>query len=218
MPIIGQYDGILMGDDEYTYKVIERGAKAKLKVLSKYGTGLDKVDLDAAKKFGIEVRNVTGINHTTVAEHVFALLLSYAKNIPMILERTRQKQWLRPTGFDLKGKKLGIIGLGRIGKQVSRIADVFNMNVMAWDSNLDTKYCIENNIATTASLEKIFQNADIITIHLPLSHETKGLINKDLLTCAQEEIILINTARGGIINQKDLKERLLAYTKNYLLN
>ena len=111
LPIIDQYDGIICGDDEIT-QVIEKGATHKLKIISKYGSGLDKINLDAAKKWGIPVTNCPAVNQTTVAEHVFALLLTHVKNIIQENKFIQEGKWKRLIGNDLADKTLGVMGTG----------------------------------------------------------------------------------------------------------
>ena len=130
-PIIDKYDGIICGDDEITEEVIRKGKEGKLKVISKYGIGLDKIDLKAAEKFGIPVTNCVGVNHITVAEHVITLMLSFYKNIPWEFNFTKNGQWKRLIGHEIYGKTLGIIGLGQIGKEVAIRADAFGLKILA---------------------------------------------------------------------------------------
>ena len=202
LPIIDQYNAVLMGDDEYSRKVLEKGSK--LKVLSKYGTGLDRVDLEAAKEFGIKVCNVTDVNQYSVAEHVFALLLSFSKNIPEQTRNVKQGQWNRITGIELKGKKIGIIGLGRIGKTVAQLSSAFRMNVGAWDIQMDMKYCLQHDITIFDSLDHMLKMSEIISLHLPLTSQTRGIIDSNILKNVKKGFILINTARGALVNEADL--------------
>lgn len=120
LPIIHKYDGVICGDDEYTREVIKTGKEGKLKVLSKYGVGLDKIDLIAAKEYGVKVTNVPGVNHVSVAEHVLALLFSFQKNIHLQYNSVQNKSWRRLIGHEIEGSTIGIIGLGAVGKEVAK--------------------------------------------------------------------------------------------------
>ena len=139
--IITDFDCLLCGDDEITYKVIEKGSKeGKLKIISKYGIGLDKIDLDAAKKFNILITNCPGVNKTTVAEHVFALILSFVKNIVKEDNILKSGRWERLIGNDLSKKTLGVLGTGNIGKEVIKRALAFDMKVVAFDKFPDHNF------------------------------------------------------------------------------
>ena len=120
LPIIDQYDAVICGDDEYTEAVILRGAQGSLKYISKYGVGLDKIELEVAKKYNIPVTNCPGINYTSVAEHVLALLFTFEKNVHLQYNSTRQGSWKRWVGHEISGKTIGIIGLGAIGKELTK--------------------------------------------------------------------------------------------------
>lgn len=199
--IVGDYDGIVAGDDEYTSAVLERGKQGRLKAIAKYGNGLDSFDLGAANDLGILVQNCGGANGTTVAEHVFALLLSHLKNITNNSNDTRNGRWIRPINASLKGKKIGIIGAGSVGISVMEIAQSFGCEIFYYDLNEPDK---EINYAVRCNtLEDIFIVCDIVSLHLPLNTNTKQLINARLFNRAQN-LILINTARGGIVHEEDL--------------
>ncbi|MCC7051235.1 MAG: phosphoglycerate dehydrogenase [Bacteroidia bacterium] len=204
-PIIAKYDGVICGDDEYTSKVIEEGSKGKLKVLSKYGIGLDKINLDTAKQFNVKVTNCPGVNHTTVAEHVFALLLSYCKNIPQEINYTRSGQWKRITGTEIYGKSLGIFGLGKIGKEVAKRANAFGLTVMAYDKYWDTEFANTNAVTQIHTPEELCSKADIICLNMDLNAESKGIISEKIIKeNLKQNCIIINTARGELISLKGL--------------
>lgn len=208
LPVIEKYDGIIMGDDEYTKAVLKKGKESKLKILSKYGVGLDKVDLSAAKEFGIEVRNVLGVNQTTVAEHVFALLLSYAKNIPNQTSVTRAGKWTRKTGFEIRDKTFGVLGFGKIGKETAKLAKAFGMNVITYDISLDANSMSTIGVQAVGSVDELFKQSDILTLHMPLLESTENIVNAERLKFTKDDFVLINTSRGALVNQLDLKSHL----------
>ena len=144
LPIIHKYDGVICGDDEYTREVIKAGKEGKLKVLSKYGVGLDRIDLEAAKEFGIGVTNVPGINQVSVSEHVLALLFTFSKNIHLQYNSVQAGSWKRGIGSEIQGKTLGIIGLGAVGKELGKKAGALGMKVMAYDIFKDQEFSIKN--------------------------------------------------------------------------
>lgn len=221
LPIIHQYDGIICGDDEYNREVLLAGKKGKLKVISKYGIGLDKIDLDAAKEIGITVTNCSGVNHTTVAEHVFALLLSYCKHIPDEINFTRLGEWKRITGTEIWGKTLGIVGLGKIGKEVAIRAKAFGLQVHVYEINPDMEFISNQQIIRHDTLESLLPLCDILSLHVGLSKATKYLLNEKRLSILKPNCILINTARGELVELnaliKNLKNKhLQAYLTDVL--
>ncbi len=201
-----KYDGVICGDDEYTSEVLSELKKSGVSVLSKYGVGLDKVDLKSASELGIKVVNCLGINHETVSEHVFALLLNYAKNISYSLEETSQGRWSRKTGFDLKEKSLLVLGLGKIGKEVVRRAKAFNMNVFYYDPFVEGLDGVER----VTSLEDL-SKFRMISVHVPLNDSTRGLLNTNNLSTAKD-LVLINTSRAHVVC-KDALANLISTNK-----
>ena len=143
LKLVGDIDAFLCGDDEITCAVIQK-ALPRLKVISKYGIGLDKVDVKSATEFKIPVTFCPGVNHTTVSEHCFLLLLALTKNLMEQANASRAGQWKRMTGHEILGKSIGIIGLGRIGKEVAIRARAFGMNVIAHDIYWDEKFAAAN--------------------------------------------------------------------------
>ena len=199
IPLLKDCDGYLAGLDLVTEKVLRECRQ--LKVISRYGTGYDRIDMEAAKKYGITVTNTPGVNAEAVGELTFGLLLSVARKIPYLDFTTRDGQWVRSTGVELKGKTMGIIGLGAIGKIVARCAKGFDMKVMAYDPYLNESYCQEQEIVP-ADLNKIFEQSDVITLHLPLNKETTHLIGCEAIEKMKEGVILINASRGGILDEE----------------
>ena len=130
---VADFDALICGDDELDREVLERGVQGNLKFISKYGVGLDKIDLAATKEFGIPVTNCPGVNQIAVAEHVLAMLFSYFKNIHLVHNITSQGGWKRPLGSDLYGKKIGIIGLGAIGKELAKRTPILGMETFFYD-------------------------------------------------------------------------------------
>jgi D-3-phosphoglycerate dehydrogenase / 2-oxoglutarate reductase len=208
LPIIGKYDAVICGDDEYTRNVIKIGSEGNLKAISKYGVGLDKIDLEAAEEFSIPVTNCPGVNHVTVAEHVLALILTYYKNIHLEYNITKAGGWFRHIGRELNGKKLGILGLGKIGKQLAIVGSGIGMKVMAYDLFLDHDYCESNGIAVAESVEELVNDIDILSLHLPLTNESVGMINSRVLNNAQKKITIVNTSRALIVDQPSLFKAL----------
>jgi len=204
LPIIDKYDGVICGDDEYSRKVIEKGKNGKLKVISKYGIGLDKIDLDATKEFEISVFNTPGVNHITVAEHALALILTYLKNIHLEYNYTREGKWKRLIGHELYGKKVGVLGLGRIGKELVKRLSVFGVELFAYDIAYDDEFINENSIEKANSIEDLTLKVDILSIHMPLTELTKHSINKNVISKIKNPLIIVNTSRALIVEPKSL--------------
>ncbi len=199
IPLLKDCDGYLAGLDYVTERVI-RESKNSLKVISRYGAGVDRVDLAAAKEYGITVTNTPGVNAVAVAELAIGLALSVARKISFLDKKTREGEWVRQTGVELGGKVMGIMGLGAIGKNVARMSQGFGMKVMAYDPYIDETYAKDNNIQV-ASFDEIINMADVISLHLPLTNDTKHLINRNVMAQMKNTSILINTSRGGIIDE-----------------
>lgn len=183
-------------------------AKApQLKVVCKHGVGVDNIDLDATRARGIYVTNVPDANKHAVADFAFALMLNSARQITQAAEETRAGNWPRIFATDVYGKTLGIIGLGNIGKQVALRAKGFNMRVIAFDFYPDEKFAAEHGIEFV-SMDRLTKEGDFITLHTPLTDETRNLFNAARIKRMKKSAFLINVSRGGVINENDLFQAL----------
>jgi len=215
--LIDQYDGLICGDDEITRAVIEKGKAGKLKIISKYGTGLDKVDVKAAFELGIPVTNCPGVNQVAVAEHVFALLLSFVKNIVPESEHIRKQQWVRLIGTELSGKTMGILGMGNVGKEVAKRATAFGMKVIGFDLKMDENFASAFGIDYVSTADKVMRKSDIISLNMSLNEDTEGIINQKTLTLMKKGVIIVNTARAGLVRQDAIVEGIKSgIIKGYL--
>lgn len=215
LPIIDNYDGVICSDDEYTEAVIKKGAESRLKIISKYGVGLDQIDLDAAERYGVKVTNCPGVNQVSVAEHVLALMLSFYRNIHLEYNITKQGKWERYVGHELRGKTIGILGFGSVGKETAKIAKALGLNVKAFDKFMDYYFAEEHDIEVAETLEELLEGIDILSLHLPLTDETRGVITLDLLKSkAVKDLLIVNTARAELIEfdtiEKGLQKGILA--------
>ncbi|WP_426350360.1 phosphoglycerate dehydrogenase [Alloiococcus sp. CFN-8] len=206
IPLLKDCDGFIAGLDNISESVIN--SCNRLRVISRYGAGYDRVDIEAAKRKGIVVTNTPGVNAEAVGEHAFALILSLARRVPFLNNNTKSGQWVRSTGVELSGKTIGIVGLGAIGKVVARCSQSFNMKIIAYDPFINEKFCRENKI-DALPLEEVLSKADVISLHLPLNNDTRHLINKETLKLMKDNAILINTSRGGIIDEEAAYEALV---------
>lgn len=205
IPLIADCDGYIAGLDFITERVLQ--AAKRLKVVSRYGVGCDRVDIDAAKKLGIAVTNTPGVNSEAVAELTMALILDVARKTPYLDAQTKRGQWVRSTGSELLGKTIGIVGLGAIGKRVARCAKGFGMNVIAYDPFIQEDYCQANGI-DACDLPELLAGSDVISLHLPLNEETRHIINADAIASMRDGVILVNASRGALIDEDAAYEAL----------
>ena len=208
LPIIAEYDAVICGDDEYTRNVLEIGKKGKLRLISKYGVGLDKIDLDAAQNLNIPVFNTPGVNQITVAEHAISLMLTVLKNIHIEHNITQKGEWKRLIGNELYGKKVGILGLGKIGKELAKRLSVFGVEVFAFDLFFDDDFILKYNITKCKSVQDLGKTVDILSINIPLTPKTNGIINNQIFNNRDKALVIINTSRALIIEQNDLYNAL----------
>lgn len=204
------YDGLVVRSaSEVTRDVIEAGTR--LKVIARAGVGTDNIDLKAATEKGILVVNAPAGNSTSTAELAFAMIISLARHIPQAAKSMSDGKWEKKKfkGNELAYKTLGIIGLGRIGKELASRARAFKMNVLGFDPYLSDERMKSLGIAK-AALEDIFKNADFISVHTPLNDETKNLISNNEFAQMKSTTCIVNCARGGIVNETDLAEALHA--------
>ena len=174
-----------------------------LRLISIWGTGTDNVDLEAARRQGIRVTNTPGVSAVAVAEHTLALMMAVAKRTVQVDQQVRQGRWPRAMVTQLRGKTLGLIGTGAIGREVARLGAGIGMRVIAWT------FHPRGDIAEWVALEEVFRQSDVLSVHVRLSTETSGLIRREHLELMKPGAILINTARGGIVNEADLVQALL---------
>jgi phosphoglycerate dehydrogenase-like enzyme len=199
----------LAGSEPYTAAVIARAAAAGLKVIARAGVGYDAIDLHAATEHGVAVCYAPGTNQEAVAEHAFMLMLALVRKLREQDIEIRQGHWPRRTVGNLRGKTLGIIGLGRIGKAVAQRAVPFGLSVLATEILPDTAFAAAHNV-TFVPLEELLRRSDVVTLHVPKTPATKYLIRKETLALMKPTALLLNTSRGGVVHEKDLHDALVA--------
>jgi D-3-phosphoglycerate dehydrogenase len=199
--LVKDMDGIIVGIDPITKRVIYNASK--LKVISKYGVGVDNIDLESAKERNIVVTNTPNANSNAVAELTVGLIISVLRNIPLSDRRVREKKWDRFIGYELYGKTLGVIGTGSIGKRVIKLLRGFDLNILCYDKFPDYEWAEKENLKYV-NFDELLKRSDIITIHIPLTEETRHLISERELSLMKKTAVIINTSRGGIINERDL--------------
>jgi D-3-phosphoglycerate dehydrogenase len=206
--IIGDYDALLVrSQTKVTDRIMEAGKK--LKVIGRAGVGVDNIDLEAATKRGIVVINAPDGNTIATCELTFAMMMSTARQIPQAYKKTVSGEWDRKSfvGVELRGKVLGIIGMGRIGSEVAKRAKVFGMEVIGYDPFL-TQDRAEKMGVKLGSVNEIAKQADFITVHTPLTPETRHIIGKAQFAMMKKGVRIINCARGGIVDEVALVDAI----------
>jgi len=198
-PLVDDIDGVICGDDAWTESVIT-AARPRLRVISKYGIGVDKIDTGAAARLGVPVCYTPGVNHVTVAEHTFALLLGLVKNLIPEVDHTREGRWTRMTGHEIFGKSLGIVGLGRIGREVALRARAFGLSVGAFDPYWPDAFADEHGVTRYQSPAELFRSVDIVSLHTNLTAETRHIVDATAIASMREGCVIVNCARGELVD------------------
>ena len=196
---IGGIDAILCGDDRLTERVLSQAPR--LKVISKWGTGIDSIDKEAAAKLGIAVRNTPNAFSEPVADTVFSFMLCFARKTLELNEKMKQNIWIKEPSYALQECVLGVIGLGNIGKAVIKRAQAFGMRVLGNDIK-------EMPFDFMVSLEKLLQESDFVSLNCDLNPSSRHLINRERLALMKPTAYLINTSRGPVIDEEALAEAL----------
>jgi len=197
--------GVIIGVDPLNAGVMAEAPG--LRAVAKYGVGTDNIDLEYCEENGIKVSITTGANSEAVADHTFALILGLARKVIEIDGRCRERDWTKITTSDVAKKTLGLIGLGSIGKGVVSRAKGFSMDVLAYRRHWDEEYGREAGVEY-ATVDEICVRSDFISLHTPLTDETKNIIGKRELGLMKPGVFIINTARGGLIDEDALLEAL----------
>jgi D-3-phosphoglycerate dehydrogenase / 2-oxoglutarate reductase len=203
--IIGDYDAIVVRSaTKLTAELIERATK--LKVIGRAGVGVDNVDVEAATRRGIVVANAPESTVVSAAEHTIGLLVALARNIPQAHAALKQGRWERKAygGIELAGKTLGVLGFGRIGQQVARRAAGLGMRVVAYDPFVSAERFRELGVDRLEAPEDVYAAAAFITLHLPLTPETRGSVGTDAFAHMQDGVRLVNAARGELLDEDAL--------------
>ncbi|MGM0587761.1 MAG: phosphoglycerate dehydrogenase [Bacteroidota bacterium] len=202
LEFIEDIDGVIAGDDKFTARVFEQAPK--LKVLSKWGTGIDSFDADAAQKHGVTICNTPGAFNEPVADQVWGYILAFARQIPWIHQKMTAGAWEKLPGFSLQGKTLGVIGVGNTGQSVIRRAQGFEMEVLGHDiREIDADFCDEYEVSMV-SKEALLENADFISLNCDLNPSSHHLIQQAEFETMPKHAVLINCARGPLIKHRDL--------------
>lgn len=205
---LASYDSIIVRSaTKVTSEVMDR--MPGLKIIARAGVGVDNIDVEAATARGINVVNAPSGNIVSTAEHTFAMMMALARNIPQGNNSLKNHEWNRAAfqGTELKGKTLGIIGFGRVGTELAKRAVAFEMKVLAYSRSITPERAAEFG-AEAATFEQIVKEADIISLHTGLTEQTRGLLNAETLAQTKKGVLIINCARGGIVDEAALKQFL----------
>ncbi len=201
LTLVGDIDALICGEDAVTARVI--AAAPRLKVISKFGVGVDKIAIGAATARRIPVCNTPGANSESVADMAFCLLLGIARRLPYCDGEVRRGAWQPIIGCEIYGKTMGIMGLGKIGKAVARRAKGFGMKVLAFDAYPDEAFAAKEGV-TLVDMATVLREADFVSLHIPSSQDNKAIIGAEQLAMMKPSAFLINTARGDIVDEDAL--------------
>jgi len=207
---IQDYEGLVVRSrTKVTRELIEKGSK--LKVIGRAGVGLDNIDVDFANEREVMVVNTPEAPSTSVAELVIGLMISTARHIPSADSSMKEGKWVKSklTGFELKDKKLGIVGLGRVGSIVAQIASAIGMSILFFDPYVSDVYAKTLGVKRV-DLNTLLKSSDVVTLHVPLTSETYHMIGRSELDIMKKSAILINTSRGAVIDEKALTDALIS--------
>lgn len=205
LDFIGDAEGIIVGLEEIGLEILND--LPNLKVIAKYGVGLNNIDLDACAKRKIRIGWTGGVNRLSVAEMTLGYMLMLCRNLYITSNELKQGVWNKSGGFQLSGKTIGIIGVGYIGKELIRLLQPFGCTILVNDIINQTDFYHKNNLIEVTKKE-LYARSDIISIHTPLDNTTKGMINQQVFKQMKSSAFILNSARGGIIDEKDLKMAL----------
>lgn len=207
LPIIGGFDGVIAGDDEFTSRVLEAG-RPRLRIVSKWGIGVDGIDREAARRLGIEVTNTPDAFADEVADVVLGYLVLLTRRLHLMDRSVREGGWSKPQGTSLRGKRLGVVGVGSIGRAVVRRGQAIGMEVSGTDiGEIGEDFRRETGLAQK-SLEDLLGSSDFVSLNCPLTPQTRHLIDRAALAHMQPGSFLINTGRGQLVDEVALVEAL----------
>ena len=199
-------DGVIVGLEKIDESLLLE--LPRLKIIAKYGVGLDNVDLDACSKHNVTVGWTPGVNKTSVAEMALGFTLMLSRNLYVTSNQLKQGTWNKSGGVSMANQTVGIIGMGHIGKELARLLNVFGCRILANDIvDIDTNSLPPN--VKMVSKEELYKNSDIISVHTPLTPLTKSMIGEEAFSLMKKTAFIINTARGGIVDEQALKKALI---------
>jgi len=210
LKIVGDQDVLIVRSrTRVDREVLEVGTRGRLRIVARAGAGLDNIDVEYAKKLGVEVLNAPGGATQSVAELTIGLMISAARMIHRLWSEVREGCWRKGVGLELAGKTLLVIGFGRIGRRVAEIAKAFGMRVLAYDVRNVSEEARAMGVEVVNDLCRALSKADIVTLHVPLNESTRRMIDREkLFNCFKRGAILVNTGRGGLVDPHAVLEAL----------
>lgn len=203
---ISDHDKVIVGLEQIDDGILSQ--LPELRVISKYGVGLDKLDLTAMRRHKVKLGWFGGVNSQSVAELALGAIIGALRNLSISNFQLRNGIWEPRVGNDLFGKAVGIIGCGNVGKTLVKLLQPFNCTLLANDISYDLEFCSKYGVVP-ADLDQVLRQSDIVSLHLPLTEKTKNILNAERLKKMKKDSILVNTARGGLVDEKELKEMLV---------
>ncbi len=207
-PLLKGVDAIAAGVDDFSAPALAQADR--LKIVAKHGAGVDNIGIDECTRRGIVVANIPGANAEAVADMALALMLAVARHIPEGDRTTKAGKWQNTYGTDLFQATVGLLGMGRIGKGVARRCRGFDARVLAYDPYFDAAFAKENRVERADSIEQVMREADFVSLHMPSTEETRKTINAERIALMKPTAILVNTARGAIVDEDALADALEA--------
>lgn len=205
LDFVAGYDGLIVALERMDARALS--AMTSLKVLSKYGVGLDNVDLEAASRLGIRVGWTGGVNRRSVAELAISAMISLLRFVPQAINEVRTGAWRQIKGRQLGGRTIGVLGCGHVGQELIRLLSGFDCRFLAHDMRDFPDFYARYGV-TPVGIEQLFRESDVISIHLPVTERTQGIVGDVLLDLMKADAILVNMARGGLVDEVALKDRL----------
>lgn len=208
LPIIGDIDGVICGDDRFTERVL--AAAPKLKIISKWGTGIDSIDQEACRRRGVVVGNTPNAFSEPVADSVLGYMLCFARNIPFMDRHMKNGVWQKIPGRALRECTLGVIGVGNVGQAVIRRASAFGMRILGTDPVTPPADFLQQHGVTMVAREELLRQADFVSVNCDLNPTSHHLMDDDAFALMKPEAVLINTARGPVVHEEALVRALQA--------
>jgi D-3-phosphoglycerate dehydrogenase len=202
---VAGFDGVVVALERLNAAMLAR--MPDLRILSKYGVGLDNVDLEAASRAGVRVGWTGGVNRKSVAELVIAMMIALLRLMPLARKEIQEGMWRQLVGRDLGGRVVGVVGCGHVGQEVIRLLGGFGCRVLAHDLRAFPQFYAEHGV-TPVGLDELLRQSEVVTLHLPATAATHMLLNADKLDLMRPDAVLVNAARGGIVDEEALKQRL----------
>lgn len=202
LEIIDRYDGVIAGDDQFTARVLEKAPK--LRILAKWGVGVDGIDLDAARRLGIPVRNTPNVFHDEVADAVAGYIVLLARQLHRLDRSVRDGGWLKVRGMTLRGKTLGVIGMGSIGRAVAKRGAAFGMEVLGYDVAPPSPELVAESGGRMVPFADLIERSDFISLNCNLTAENRGMLGASEFARMRDGVFIVNTARGRLIDQAAL--------------